>query len=67
MPCSLKRRGHQALVLGAGAGAGVGQDFGVRRHKTAQGLRVFVVHGADFVGAKIALFFYLRLSVAVIV
>ena len=51
MPCSLKRRGHQALVLGAGAGAGVGQDFGVRRHKTAQGLRVFIVHGADFIGA----------------
>ena len=28
------------------------------RHKAAQGLRVFIVHGAYFVGAKIALLFF---------
>jgi hypothetical protein len=35
----------------------------VRGHKTAQSLRVFVIHGANFVTAKIALFFNLGLSV----
>jgi len=46
-------------VLGAGAGAVMGQYFCVRGHKAAQSLRVFVIHGADFIGAKIALLFYL--------
>ena len=52
-------------MLGAGAGAVVGQNFGVRGHKAAQGLRVFVVHGANFVRAKITLFFNLGLAVSV--
>ncbi len=62
----LKCLSHHSLVLGAGAGAVVRQNFGVRRHKTAQGLRIFIVHGANFVGAKITLFFYLGLGVFIV-
>jgi hypothetical protein len=50
-------------VFWAGAGAVVAQDFRVRRHKSAQSLRVLKIHGADLVGAEIALFFYGRLVV----
>jgi hypothetical protein len=65
VPGLFKRLGYHALVLGAGAGAVVGQNFGMRRHKAPQGLRIFVVYGADFVAAKIALFFNLGLAVSV--
>lgn len=63
MPRAFERFSHQSLVLGAGAGAVVGQDFRVRGHKAAQNLRVFIVHGADFIAAKIALLFGNRLVI----
>ncbi len=67
MPGLFQRFCHHPLVLGAGAGAVVAQNFGVRGHKAAQGLRVFVVHSADFVRAKIALLFNLWLAVSVVI
>jgi hypothetical protein len=57
MAGALKGLGDHALVLWAGAGAGMVQDFGVRGHKAAQGLRVLIVHGRHFIAAEIALFF----------
>ena len=59
--------GDHALVLGASTGAVMVHNFGMGRHKAAQGLRVFVVDCANFVAAKIALFFYLWLAVAIAV
>ena len=59
----LKGLSHHALMLGTGAGAVVGQNFSVRRHEAAQGLRIFIIHGGNFVGTKVALFFYRRLVV----
>ena len=58
MPGLFQCFGHHSLVLGAGAGALVAQNFGMRRHKAAQGLAVFVVYRAQFIGAKVALLFY---------
>lgn len=65
MPGLLERFGDHALMLGAGAGAVVGQNFGMGRHKAAQGLAVFIVYGADFVGTKIALLFFHWFAVSV--
>ncbi len=67
MPSVLKSLSHHSLVFGAGAGAVMVKNFAVRRHKAAQGLRIFIVYGADFVGAKIALLFNLRLVVFIVV
>lgn len=53
-------------MLWAGAGASARQDLGVRGHKAAQGLRVFVVYSRDFVRAEIADFLDWWLIVLVI-
>ena len=65
MPGLLERFGHHPLVLRAGAGAVVGQNFSVRRHEAAQGLSVFIVYSGNFVGTKIALLFFYWLAVSV--
>jgi hypothetical protein len=59
MTGAFERFGDHTLVLGAGAGAVVRQNFGVGRHKAAQYLRVFVVHRGGFVATEKALLFYL--------
>jgi len=51
----------------ASAGAVVGKYLCVGRHKAAQGLRVFIVYGAKFVGTKVALLFFLGFVVPVAV
>ena len=61
MSSMLECFGYHPLMFRAGACAVVAQYFGVGRHKAAQGLRIFIVNGADFVGTKIALFLYLGL------
>jgi hypothetical protein len=50
-------------MLGTGASAAMGQDFGMGRHKTAQSLAIFVVYSANFVGTKVANFFDLGLVI----
>jgi hypothetical protein len=52
-------------VLGAGAGAVVGENFGVRRHKAPHYLRVFIIHGVHFIAAKIAKLFNVCLVIVV--
>lgn len=44
----LQGAGHEFLVFLAGAGAFASEDFGMRRHKPAQELRVFVINIRDF-------------------
>jgi len=63
---ALECQSHHALVFWASASSVVRQNLGVRGHKAAQGLRVFVVYCADFVSTEVADFFD-RLRVAVLV
>ncbi len=57
MACALQSCSHHSLVLWACAGAIMRQNLGMRRHKSADGLSVFVIDNAYFVAAKIADFF----------
>ena len=66
VPGLLKRLGYHALVFGAGTGPVVAQNFCMRRHKTAQGLRIFIIYSVGLVGTKITLLFYLGLVVPVV-
>lgn len=67
MAGSLEGQSNHALVLWAATGLFVGHDFGVRGHKAAQGLAVFVVHGGNFVGAEVAILLHHRnVSVALL-
>ncbi len=65
MSGALQRLADHALMLWAGTGTVMGQNLGMRRHKTAKRLGVFIIYGAYFVRTKIALFLYLRLSISV--
>lgn len=53
-------------MLRAGAGAGVTQNFCMRRHEATQGLRIFVVYRRDFIAAEIAVLFDNRLVVSLL-
>ncbi len=48
-----QRDSHFMLMRRATAGSGAVEDFGVRRHKTPQELDIFIIHGRDFVLAKV--------------
>jgi len=63
---ALQSSGHHALVLRASAGAALGQNFCVGRHKAAQGLRIFIVYRADFVATEVAIFFDNRLVISLL-
>lgn len=57
-----ERAGYHSLVLTAVAGFFGRQNFGMRRHKAAQKLRVFVIHVGNFFTAEQADFFSLLLD-----
>lgn len=46
--------GQAPLVFGAEAGASRRHNLGLRRHKTAQGLNVFIVNPRNVFGTKVA-------------
>jgi hypothetical protein len=54
---ALQSCGNHALVFWASAGALAVHDLSVWGHETADGLRVFIVHGSYFVAAEVAVFF----------
>lgn len=58
MAGSLECQSNHALVLRAATSFFVRHDFGVRGHKAAQGLTVFVVYRGNFVGAEVAILLY---------
>jgi hypothetical protein len=49
MPSPLQGASHEFLVFLTRAGALAAENFGMRRHKPAQELRVFVVYVANLV------------------
>ena len=52
-------------MFGAGSGAFMVHNFGVRGHKSTQDSGVLIIHGGQLVAAKVTLFFYLGLAVII--